>query len=128
MCSVTTLYQLFHLNTTISVCNSFFSISPVALIGILKFFVASESVLLQQHNIFVVANEVSMCVCFVLRHGGNNNIFCLVKIIKVFNLFITYGDNFLPSPSTYDELYYELIRVSKVFEDLYTIGEHQPIG
>jgi len=43
-------------------------------------------------------------------------------VIKVFNLFITYGDNFLPNPSTYDELYYELIRVSKVFEDLYTIG------
>ena len=33
-----------------------------------------------------------------------------------------YGDTFLPNPTTYDELYYELIRVSKVFDDLYTIG------
>jgi hypothetical protein len=28
----------------------------------------------------------------------------------IFNLFITYGDTFLPSPSSYDELYYELVR------------------
>lgn len=45
------------------------------------------------------------------------------EVIKIFNLFITYGDTFLPNPATYDELYYELIRVHKVFEDLYSIGE-----
>ena len=44
-------------------------------------------------------------------------------MIKIFNLFITYGDTFLPNPTTYDELYYELIRVHKVFDDLYTIGK-----
>ena len=46
----------------------------------------------------------------------------IVQVIKIFNLFITYGDTFLPNPATYDELYYELIRVHKVFEDLYSIG------
>ena len=46
-----------------------------------------------------------------------------VQVVKVFNLFITYGDTFLPNPATYDELYYELIRVHKVFDDLHVIGE-----
>lgn len=44
-------------------------------------------------------------------------------MIKILNLFITYGDTFLPNPATYDELYYELIRVYKVFDDLYSVGE-----
>ena len=43
--------------------------------------------------------------------------------MKIFNLFITYGDTFLPNPTTYDELYYELIRVHKVFDDLYMLGK-----
>ena len=43
-------------------------------------------------------------------------------MVKIFNLFITYGDTFLPNPSTYDELYYELIRMQKVFEDVYSMG------
>ena len=46
-----------------------------------------------------------------------------MQVVKVFNLFITYGDTFLPNPATYDELYYELIRVHKVFDDLHVIGE-----
>ena len=44
------------------------------------------------------------------------------QVVKIFNLFITYGDTFLPNPSTYDELYYELIRMQKVFEDVYLMG------
>lgn len=46
----------------------------------------------------------------------------IVQVIKIFNLFITYGDTFLPNPATYDELYYEFIRVHKVFDDLYNMG------
>ena len=45
-----------------------------------------------------------------------------LQVVKIFNLFITYGDTFLPNPSTYDELYYELIRMQKVFEDVHAMG------
>lgn len=49
--------------------------------------------------------------------------FLVTQVVRIFNLFITYGDTFLPNPSTYDELYYELIRMQKVFEDVHAIGE-----
>lgn len=75
--------------------------TAAALVNILKFFAASEEVLLPQCDVFAVADEV----------------------IKIFNLFVTYGDTFLPNPTTYDELYYELIRVHKVFDDLHAMGE-----
>ncbi|KAL6073252.1 Armadillo-like helical domain-containing protein 3 [Balamuthia mandrillaris] len=42
-----------------------------------------------------------------------------VEITTVFNLFITYGDIFLPQPSDYDVLYYEIIRESKTLETFY---------
>ncbi len=58
--------------------------------------------LLPRYDIFAVADEV----------------------IKIFNLFVTYGDTFLPNPITYDELYYELIRVHKVFDDFHALGEY----
>lgn len=45
-----------------------------------------------------------------------------VQIVTVFNLFITYGDTFLPSPSDYDDLYYELMRVSKLLDLFYSLG------
>jgi hypothetical protein len=41
------------------------------------------------------------------------------EITTVFNLFITYGDLFLPQPSDYDDLYYELIRDAKAIETFY---------
>ena len=50
------------------------------------------------------------------------------QVVKIFNLFITYGDTFLPNPSTYDELYYELIRMQKVFEDVHTMGRTNHSG
>ncbi len=75
-----------------------------ALVNILKFFVASEEVLLPRCDVFAVSDEV----------------------VRIFNLFITYGDTFLPNPTTYDELYYELIRVHKVFDDLHSIGNSLP--
>ena len=47
-----------------------------------------------------------------------------VKVINIFNLFITYGDTFLPTPTAYDDLYYEIIRVHHIFDNLYTMGMH----
>uniref|UniRef100_A0A6M2DYT5 Putative conserved secreted protein n=1 Tax=Xenopsylla cheopis TaxID=163159 RepID=A0A6M2DYT5_XENCH len=46
----------------------------------------------------------------------------LLRVVNVFNLFITYGDTFLPTPSSYDELYYELNRVANVFDNLYLMA------
>ena len=51
-------------------------------------------------------------------------------------MFITYGDTFLPSPSSYDELYYELVRCHATFDALYSMalryftsgGEHKDIA
>lgn len=83
------------------ITNTSYSGHLLALVNILKFFIASEEQLLPQVNMFGVADEV----------------------VRIFNLFITYGDTFLPNPTTYDELYYELIRVSKVFEDLHSLGK-----
>ena len=52
------------------------------------------------------------------------DLFVFVQIVNLFNLFITYGDTFLPSPTSYDELYYEMIRMHHVFESLYAMGKH----
>lgn len=49
---------------------------------------------------------------------------CL-QVVTVLNLFITYGDSFLPSPSDYDDLYYEIMRVSKMLDHFYTLAEKQ---
>jgi hypothetical protein len=68
-----------------------------ALISLLRFLSSSGDHLLPRINIFTPANEV----------------------VKIFNLFITYGDTFLPSPTIYDEMYYELIRVQALFDTLY---------
>ncbi|XP_047531241.1 armadillo-like helical domain-containing protein 3 isoform X1 [Vanessa atalanta] len=68
-----------------------------ALIALLKFLVAHEAALLRRHNVFVMAQQV----------------------VNIFNLFITFGDTFLPTPSSYDQLYYELIRMHQVFDNLF---------
>ena len=39
------------------------------------------------------------------------------------NLFITYGDTFLPSPTSYDELYYEMIRNRTNFFNVQKLGQ-----
>lgn len=44
------------------------------------------------------------------------------QVVNIFNLFITYGDTFLHSPASYDELYYEIIRMHKVFDNVYAMG------
>ncbi|KAB1271570.1 Armadillo-like helical domain-containing protein 3, partial [Camelus dromedarius] len=70
-----------------------------ALINLLKFLMSNETVLLAKHNIFSLA----------------------LMIVNLFNMFITYGDTFLPTPSSYDELYYEIIRMHQSFDNLYSM-------
>uniref|UniRef100_UPI00398EF4E5 armadillo-like helical domain-containing protein 3 isoform X2 n=1 Tax=Pristiophorus japonicus TaxID=55135 RepID=UPI00398EF4E5 len=70
-----------------------------ALINLLKFLMSNETVLLGKYNIFALA----------------------LMVVNLFNVFITYGDTFLPTPSSYDELYYEIIRMHQVFENLYSM-------
>lgn len=43
-------------------------------------------------------------------------------VVNIFNLFITYGDTFLATPTCYDQLYYELVRDSHVFASLYALS------
>ncbi|XP_072177329.1 armadillo-like helical domain-containing protein 3 [Diadema setosum] len=71
-----------------------------ALISLLKYLLASESVLLPENNIFELA----------------------CKVVNLFNLFITYGDTFLPSANCYDQLYYELVRMHQVFDNVYSMA------
>ena len=49
------------------------------------------------------------------------------QIVNIFNLFVTYGDTFLPNPNSYDELYYEVIRMHQVFDNLYSMGKQHVI-
>lgn len=44
-------------------------------------------------------------------------------MVNIFNLFITYGDTFLATTNSYDELYYELNREEKVFTELHAMGK-----
>lgn len=71
-----------------------------ALISLLKFLVNQEPNLIKKCNIFHLA----------------------IQIINIFNLFITYGDTFLATTNSYDELYYELNREEKVFTELHAMG------
>ncbi|XP_064630017.1 armadillo-like helical domain-containing protein 3 isoform X2 [Lineus longissimus] len=70
------------------------------LINLLKFLMSNESHIMKKHNLFPLA----------------------IQVVNIFNLFITYGDTFLPSPSSYDELYYEIIRMHQVFDNLYSMA------
>ncbi|XP_063726801.1 armadillo-like helical domain-containing protein 3 [Symsagittifera roscoffensis] len=71
-----------------------------ALIVFLKFLVANSSELLDSFDIFHLA----------------------FRAVGVLNLFITFGDAFLPSPSSYDELYYEILRMYNTFDDMYAVA------
>ncbi|XP_032806237.1 armadillo-like helical domain-containing protein 3 [Petromyzon marinus] len=70
-----------------------------ALISLLKFLLSNETALLSKHNIFPLA----------------------LQVVNLFNMFITFGDTFLPTPGSYDELYYEIIRMHQVFDNLYSM-------
>lgn len=71
-----------------------------ALIILLRFLIQNESNLSKRMNIFDL----------------------FLQVINIFNLFITYGDTFLPTPGSYDELYYEIIRMHQVFDNIYAMG------
>ncbi|XP_077294273.1 armadillo-like helical domain-containing protein 3 isoform X2 [Arctopsyche grandis] len=71
-----------------------------SMISLLKFVVNNESNLSKKMDIF----------------------FLCLQIINIFNIFITYGDTFLPTPASYDQLYYELIRMHQVFDNLYSMA------
>lgn len=73
-----------------------------ALISLLKFLVNQEPNLIKKCNIFHLA----------------------IQIINIFNLFITYGDTFLATTNSYDELYYELNREEKAFTELHAMGTY----
>ncbi|XP_039259173.2 armadillo-like helical domain-containing protein 3 [Styela clava] len=62
---------------------------------------------------FLLANESTMV------NNWKKGIFALfTQIVNIFNMFITFGDTFLPTPTSYDELYYEIIRMHQVFDNL----------
>ncbi|XP_053207868.1 armadillo-like helical domain-containing protein 3 [Panonychus citri] len=71
-----------------------------SLINLLKFLVNHEADLVKKCSILLLANQ----------------------IVNIFNLFITFGDTFLPSLQSYDDLHYEIIRMHKVFDNLYSIA------
>lgn len=70
-----------------------------ALIGLLRFLVNQEQTLVKKYNIFYLS----------------------VQVVNIFNLFITYGDTFLATTNSYDELYYELNREEKVFSEIHAM-------
>uniref|UniRef100_A0A0K8TR82 Armadillo-like helical domain-containing protein n=1 Tax=Tabanus bromius TaxID=304241 RepID=A0A0K8TR82_TABBR len=70
-----------------------------ALIGLLRFLVTQEQNLVKKCNIFYLS----------------------LQVINIFNLFITYGDTFLATTNSYDELYYELNREEKVFSEIHAM-------
>ncbi|KAF6032603.1 C10orf76 [Bugula neritina] len=71
-----------------------------ALTSLVKYMLSNETALLKMCNIFIIAQ----------------------KVVNIFNMFITYGDTFLATPNSYDELYYELIRTHAVYDNLYTFA------
>ena len=46
------------------------------------------------------------------------------QVVAIFNIFVTYGDAFLPDAGVYDMLYYELLRERDVFEAMHEQGAH----
>lgn len=65
---------------------------------------------------FVLSNESQFI------HNWKHGVFALfIQVINLFNMFITFGDTFLPTPTSYDELYYEIIRMHQVFDNMYSL-------
>nr|CAB3223158.1 UPF0668 protein C10orf76 homolog [Phallusia mammillata] len=64
---------------------------------------------------FIMSNETSF-----ISQWKNGVFVLLTQVINLFNMFITFGDTFLPSPTSYDELYYEIVRMAQVFDNLHS--------
>ncbi|XP_067935068.1 armadillo-like helical domain-containing protein 3 [Watersipora subatra] len=71
-----------------------------ALTNLVKYILSNEAALIKVCNIFVMAQQV----------------------VNIFNMFITYGDTFLSTPGSYDDLYYDLIRRHVVYDNLYALA------
>lgn len=85
-----------------------------ALISLIKYLVNHESELIK---IFQSNKQNQQ------QQQQPEDIFHLIlTAVNIFNLFIMYGDTFLPSADAYDQLYYELIRMHIVFDNLYQLG------
>ncbi|EDQ91406.1 uncharacterized protein MONBRDRAFT_17860 [Monosiga brevicollis MX1] len=72
-----------------------------ALAALLRFIVAHASTLEEQFDVYDLARQV----------------------VVIYNLFVTYGDTFLPDPDSYDQLYYELIRERNAFDTLFELAK-----
>lgn len=77
-----------------------------ALIALLKFLHSSDSALIRKFDLFALATQA----------------------VNILNLFVTFGDTFLPSPQSYDDLYYEIIRMHHVFDNLHAMGKYQGVS
>jgi len=65
---------------------------------------------------YVISNENNF-----ISHWKAGVFVILTQVLNLFNMFITYGDTFLPSPNSYDELYYEIVRMSQIFESVHAL-------
>lgn len=74
----------------------------VALIALLKYLPTIDSSLIRKFDLFALATQA----------------------VNILNLFVTFGDTFLPSPQSYDDLYYEIIRMYHVFDNLHAMGNY----
>nr|CAG4649140.1 EOG090X027A [Scapholeberis mucronata]SVE93484.1 EOG090X027A [Scapholeberis mucronata] len=77
-----------------------------ALIGLFKFLHSNDSALIRKFDLFALATQA----------------------VNILNLFVTFGDTFLPSPQSYDDLYYEIIRVHHVFDNLHAMALRYSTG
>jgi len=77
-----------------------------ALIALLKFLHSSDTSLIRKFDVFALATQA----------------------VNILNLFITFGDTFLPSPQSYDDLYYEIIRMYQVFDNLHAMALRYSTG
>jgi hypothetical protein len=73
-----------------------------ALIALLKFLHGNDSALIRKFDLFVLGTQA----------------------VNILNLFVTFGDTFLPSPQSYDDLCYEIIRMHHVYDNLHAMGNY----
>ena len=91
------------------------------LIYTLKFSIGCDSYLMSKgHNMFQFYSKVIFLntnISEIVCQKCKFSILFFFQIIVIFNIFITYGDTFLPNPESYDYLYYDLMRMRQVFDN-----------